>query len=71
MGDQSRLFKLALESLNVHATHTGHQGWRLSVGGRRQGDAWSESPTRVYEFLSTPELFDVIVVELERLLDLG
>jgi len=67
---QERLFRLALDCLNVHAVHMGKQGWRVSVGGRRGDETWEDARTRVYEFLSTPELFDVIVVELERLLDL-
>jgi len=67
---QERLFRLALETLNVHAVHMGQQGWRVTVGGRRGDEEWADTRTRVYDFLSTPELFDVIVVELERMLDL-
>jgi len=66
---QERLFRLALDALNVHAYHMGQQGWRVTIGGRRGDEEWADARTRVYEFLSTPELFDVIVVELERLLD--
>ena len=71
MADQERLFRLALDALNVHAIHMGRQGWRVSIGGRRGDEDWPAAQTRVYDFLSTPELFDVIVCELEQLLDLG
>ena len=70
MGDQERLFRLALEALSVRASYRPGKGWELVVNSRRGDETWEEAPSRTYTHLSTPELFDVIVADLERALNL-
>ena len=69
MGEQSRLFRLGLEAVTVHASWSWPGGWQLRIGGRRQGESWDDAPIRDYSHLATDELVDVIHCELERLLE--
>lgn len=64
---QERLFRLAVEALNVSAVHEWNRGWRVTIGARRQDEEWSDAGRRTYTYLTTEELFDVIVAELERI----
>lgn len=66
--DQIRLFRLAVESLNIQATFVPGHGWRLSAGARRQDETWSEAQRDEYSGLTTPELVDVLLEALPRLL---
>lgn len=66
--DQLRMFRLAVEAVNVQCVHVPGQGWRLSVGARRQDESWPEAGRDEYCNLSTDELLDVLLEVLPRLL---
>jgi len=61
---QDRLFRLAVESVNVNANHVAGEGWSVTITSRRQGEQWDESGASTYSSLSTAELLDVIDAEL-------
>lgn len=66
--DQPRLFRLAVNDLFVQASYVIGEGWRLSLGARRQDESWSEAEHDRYMQLQPDELLDVIAAALERLL---
>jgi hypothetical protein len=68
--DQGRLFKLAVEALNVQMWYVPGEGFLVRVVARRQGDTWTEAERTEYTHLSAPELVDVVDSELGRLLGL-
>lgn len=70
MEDQSRLFRLAVESVHVHCVHEWNRGWRVGIGSRRGDEEWEQAEKRSYTYLSTPEMVDVIHAELERIFGL-
>lgn len=64
MTDQPRLFRLAVEALNVHAHFEPGYGWVMGISVRRQGEGNSEGHHATYRNLTTSELVDVICAEL-------
>jgi len=67
--EQERLFRLAVDAINVHASHEGGRGWRVGIRARRGDEEWSDVAGRDYTYLSTDELLDVIAAELERIFE--
>lgn len=62
--EQVRLPALAPESISISANHFGRDGWSVSVGVRRQLEAWEEVSRDHYDHLSAGELVDVIYAAL-------
>lgn len=65
---QERLFRLAVEAINVQVTFVPGEGWSMRAGWRRQDECWSDAQRVEYSHLTTPELVDVIDAELGRAL---
>jgi hypothetical protein len=65
---QQRLFRLAVEAVHLTAVHTGADGWRLTVGYRRQDEPWSSAYRVDYDHLSSSELADIVGEEIARAL---
>lgn len=64
MEEQERLFDGAPEAVILGAQWWPGEGWRLRVRLRRQFEDWMDARTTDYEHLTTPELLDVLDVEL-------
>lgn len=58
------------EALVVSAHFVAGQGWALKISCRRQFQLWGEAATGFYEYLNTPELYDVICAALAAELEL-
>lgn len=67
---QDRLFRLAVESIHIHAHHEPGRGWVLSCGIRRGDESWTDVRPELYDRLTTPEMADVISVTLAHQLGL-
>jgi hypothetical protein len=70
MEHQDRLFRLAIESVHVHAVHEWNRGWRVGIGARRGDEEWEQAEKRSYTYLSTPEMADVVCSEWARIFGL-
>jgi hypothetical protein len=66
--EQTRLFRLAVESGTVTFRHEPARGWNVTVTCRRGDETWLEAQTEVYEGLSTAELLDTIYACLDVVL---
>jgi ketol-acid reductoisomerase len=64
--DEQRLFTLAADVINLHAVHDAGEGWRLTVGVRRNQQSWEAAHRETYSHLTTAELVDVIMIELSN-----
>jgi len=64
MEDQQRLFEGAPEACIVGAHWVPGEGWRLRVQLRRQFEDWADCRETHYERLTTPELLDVLDLEV-------
>lgn len=64
MDGEQRLFEGAPEAVILGAHWFPGEGWRLRVRLRRQYEDWMDARTTDYERLTTPELLDVLDVEL-------
>lgn len=69
--EQERLFRLAVEAVNVHARFEPGVGWLCTVGYRRQDERWDSAYRASYAALATPELLEVICAEMEKALGLA
>lgn len=58
-----------VEAVTVQATYVVGLGWHLRIAARRQFQAWCEASRGEYDFLTTPELLDVIDVALAKELE--
>ena len=68
--EESRLFVLPVESMNLTAAWREHEGWCIRFASRHQGDSWANVRWTEYAGLSTQEAMDVICCEAAgRLLD--
>lgn len=63
--EQTRLFRLAVESGSLHFNHIPGSGWALRVGVRRGDEDWRDVEYQVYSHLGTQELLDVIYAHLD------
>lgn len=62
------LFAPTLAALTVSAHHVLGSGWALSLAWRWEGQpSWPETQRATYSHLSTAELEDVVLSELENL----
>lgn len=64
MEDQQKLFEGAPEAMIVGAQWFPGDGWHLRVRLRRQYEDWMDARTVDYDRLTTPELMDVLDIEL-------
>lgn len=64
--EQARLFRMAPEAIHCQAVFVPGDGWRLTVGMRRQDEDWSDAYRAEYTHLSTDELGDVLCAEACR-----
>lgn len=67
MSDQQRLFRLALDAVAIDAHYEPPNGWSLNVRARRGDESWQEGHHATYRPLTSSELVDVIVAELETI----
>ena len=70
MDGQLRMFRLAVEAINVMTHSEPGRGWVVSIRARRQGDSWDESYRADYDSLTSPEMADTVLAEIERELGL-
>lgn len=68
MNHEPRLFRLAVEAGHLHFTHTGGEGWTLTILVRRGDESWDDSTRLIYTHLTTRELLDVICESVTVLL---
>lgn len=59
-----RLFRLAVDAIDVSAHHEGRDGWHLRLRVRRADEPWSEVDAVTYSHLTTSELLDVMAAHL-------
>lgn len=67
MNEQTRLFRLALDAVAIDAHYEPAEGWSLNVRARRGDETWQEGHHSTYRPLTSSELVDVIVAELETI----
>jgi hypothetical protein len=67
MDGQMSLHGRALDAFHVQALYEFGSGWTARVGARANGQTWGETEVRLYEYLTTDELLDVLAAELGRL----
>lgn len=67
MDGQQALFTGAPEACIVGAHWVDGEGWRCRVQLRRAYETWEDARETHYERLTTPELLDVLDVELASL----
>lgn len=63
-----RLFRTAVETVQVSAEASARGYWRLRILARRSGEGWSEAEESLFEELSTDEMQDALTGTLEALL---
>lgn len=68
---QERMFRLAVDSIDLNANHRGADGWQLRIGVRRGDESWHDVSFDVYDHLDTPELYDVIATQIAVALGLA
>lgn len=61
--ETERLFRLAVDAIDISAHHEGRDGWHLRVRFRRADESWGDVEPTVYSHLTTSELLDVITAE--------
>lgn len=66
--DQLRLFKLAPEAVTITAQWHSFDGWQVILRLRRSGEAWTDAYRADYTHLTTVEMVDVLMAELDALL---
>lgn len=66
--EQTRLFRLAVESGAVSFRHEPGRGWNMTVTCRRGDETWLEAQTETYEGMSTHELLDTLYAALDGIL---
>jgi len=69
--DQPRMFRLAVDAIDVSAFYEHRIGWHLCVRTRRADESWGDVQPELYERLTTDELVDVIEASLRNELGLG
>lgn len=67
---QERLFRMAVDSVDVNAFYEWPRGWHLCVRVRRADESWSDVEPDLYDGLSSEELADVIACSIQDALGL-
>lgn len=63
--DQLPLFKGAPEAMHLQCTWVHGAGWHFSLGVRGQFECWESARRVTYTHLSTEELLETLLCELE------
>ena len=67
---QGRMFRLAIDALDISAFYEHRIGWHLSIRMRRGDESWGDVQPELYDRLSTDELADVIATSVAEQLGL-
>lgn len=66
MEGQMHISDLALDAVVIQANYRPGQGWDLALQARRNGQTWGDTTRRLYSYLTTDELLQVVDDEMAR-----
>lgn len=68
MEGQMRISDTALDALVIQCNYRPGQGWDAVIQSRQNGQTWAGSERRLFEYLTTDELAQVLDDEILRIL---